>query len=254
MIRTMWQRLPRGVRALIEVGILFLPGIPAYLWLWPNVENTDWLKPVQVLVYLYFLAGCFIIGRRRWSWDQLGLNLNGIGLTLICGAVLIAGRVLVTLSVAWPNELTPVTPGQLIGDIVFYFVLVGFIEELLFRGVIYRAFDEWREVRWAIWGSAVMFGIYHVGWQGVAAVGALLYGVIFAVIRWRAGGIIGLIIMHGLIDVLASLMLPDLDILKLGRPVISSPLMLIVGYALILIVPIYLWKFYHPRSFHWRLI
>ena len=48
---------------------------------------------------------------------------------------------------------------QLIGDIVFYFALVGFIEELLFRGVIYRACDEWRGARWAIWGSALLFGV-----------------------------------------------------------------------------------------------
>jgi membrane protease YdiL (CAAX protease family) len=244
----MWHRLPRGVQALIEVGILFLPGIPAYLWLWLNVKNTGWLMPVQVLVYLYFLAGCLIIGRRRWSWDQLGLNRSGISLSLICGAVLIAGRILVTLSVDWPIEPTPITTGQLIGDIVFYFALVGFIEELLFRGVIYRAFDEWRGVRWAIWGSALMFGVYHVGWQGVAAVGALLLGVIFAVIRWRAGGIIGLIIIHGLMDVIAAIMLPDIDILQLGRPNLTSPLMLIAGYALILIVPIYLWKFYHVNT------
>jgi hypothetical protein len=66
----MWQRLPRGVQALIDVGLLFLPGIPAYLWLWPNVDNTDSLMPAQVLVYLYLLAGCLIIGRRRWTWDR----------------------------------------------------------------------------------------------------------------------------------------------------------------------------------------
>ncbi len=240
----MWHQFPRGVQALIEVGLLFLPGIPAYIWLWPNVENTHWLKPVQVLVYLYLLAGCLIIGRRRWSWDLLGLNRRGLGLSLICGAVLIAGRILVTLSVAWPIGPSPVTIGQLLGDIVFYFVLVGFVEELLFRGVIYLAFDEWRGVRWAIWGSAAMFGVYHVGWQGVAAVGALLLGVIFAGIRWRAGGIVGLILVHGLMDVIATMMLPNLDIQQLGRPTISSPLMLMAGYVLILIVPIYLWKFY----------
>ncbi len=243
----MWHRFPRGVWALIEVGLVFLPAIPAYLWLWPNVENTDWLMPAQVLVYLYLLAGCLIIGRRRWNWDQLGLNRNGIGLSLICGAVLIVGRILVTLSVDWPIEPTPLTVGQLIGDLVFYFALVGFVEELLFRGLIYRAFDEWRGVRWAIWGSAVTFGVYHVGWQGVAAVGTLLFGVIFAVIRWRAGGIVGLIIVHGLMDVIATIMLPDVDILQLGRPNLTSPLMLVAGYTFILIVPIYLWKFYHPR-------
>ena len=62
----MWRRFPRGVQALVEVGILFLPGIPAYIWLWPNLESTDWFMPVQVLVYVYFLAGGLIIGR-RWS-------------------------------------------------------------------------------------------------------------------------------------------------------------------------------------------
>ncbi len=244
----MWRRFPRGVQTLIEVGVLFLPGIPAYLWLWPNVENTHWLKPVQVLVYLYLLAGCLVIGRRRWSWAQLGLNRNGLGLSLLCGAVLIAGRILVTLSIDWPIEPTPVTIGQLTGDIVFYFALVGFVEELLFRGVIYRAFDEWHGARWAIWGSAVLFAVYHVGWQGVAAVGALLLGVIFAVIRWRAGSIVGLIIVHGLMDVIASLMLPDMDILQLGQPIINSSAMLVAGYTFILIVPIYLWKFYHSKT------
>jgi membrane protease YdiL (CAAX protease family) len=99
-------------------------------------------------------------------------------LSLICGVVLIAGRILVTRSVAWPIEPTPAAIGQLIGDSVFYFALVGFIEELLFRGVIYRAFGEWRGARWAIWGSALMFGVYHAGWQGVVAVGTVLFGVI----------------------------------------------------------------------------
>ena len=250
----MWQRLPRGAQALVEVGLLFLPGIPAYLWIWPNVENTDWLKPVQVLVYLYLGAGCVIIGRRRWSWDQLGLNRNGIGISLICGVVLIAGRILVTLSVVWPIGPTPITIGQLIGDMVFYFALVGLIEELLFRGVIYRALDEWRGTRWAIWGSAVMFAVYHVGWQGIAAIGMLLFGVIFAVMRWRAGGIVGLIVVHGWMDVIATIMLPDMDILQLGRPTLSSPAMLIAGYALILITPIYLWKFYPVNTLTRRLI
>ena len=245
----MWRRFPRGVQALVEVVILFLPGIPATIWLWPNVENTDWLAPVQVMVYLYFLAGCLVIGRRRWTWDQLGLNRGGLGLSLISGAVLIVGRILITLSVTWPGGSPAVTIGQLLGDIVFYFVFVGFIEELLFRGVIYRAFDEWRGARWAIWGSAAMFGVYHAGWQGVAAVGTLLFGVIFAVIRWRAGSLVGLVIVHGSMDVIAALLLPGFEMQQLRQVTLSSPLMLITGYALILLVPFYLWKVYHANIY-----
>jgi len=201
---------------------------------------------------LYFLAGCLVIGRRRWTWDQLGLNRGGLGLSLISGAVLIIGRILITLSVTWPGGSPTVTIGQLLGDIVFYFVFVGFIEELLFRGVIYRAFDEWRGARWAIWGSALMFGVYHAGWQGVAAVGTLLFGVIFAVICWRAGSIVGLIVVHGLMDVSASLMLPGLEMQQLRQVTLSSPLMLVTGYALILLVPIYLWKVYHATIYAGR--
>ncbi len=34
---------PRNLRsqtALAEVALMFLPALPAYLWLWPNVEGT----------------------------------------------------------------------------------------------------------------------------------------------------------------------------------------------------------------------
>ena len=41
-------RLHPSLAALAQVAIMFLPGIPAYLWLWPNVEGTAWFMPVQV--------------------------------------------------------------------------------------------------------------------------------------------------------------------------------------------------------------
>ena len=61
--------------ALLELGILFLPAIPAYIWLWPNVSETDRLYPVQSLAYVYVLGGALFIGLRRWTWDQLVLAL-----------------------------------------------------------------------------------------------------------------------------------------------------------------------------------
>ncbi len=33
--------LQPGLSAMLEVGIMFLPAIPAYVWMWPNVKNTD---------------------------------------------------------------------------------------------------------------------------------------------------------------------------------------------------------------------
>ncbi len=249
----MWQRLPGGLQALIEVGILFLPGIPAYIWLWPNVEGTGWYEPMQVLTYVYFLIGTVVIGRRRWNRRQLGLNRDGLSLSLVCGTLLVAGRVLIMYSLTLPASLGSITATALVGDVLFYLVCVGFTEELLFRGLLYRAFDEWRGSRLAIWGSALAFGLYHIGSQGVAgAIGTGFIGLILAVIRWRAGGLIGLILTHGLIDITSKLMLPTLEVEQIIRIRIEQPALLLLGYALILAVPIYLWKFYHPMNLNRR--
>jgi membrane protease YdiL (CAAX protease family) len=150
------QRHP-GLAALIEVGILFLPGIPAFFWLWPNVRGSSWDTAVNILAYLYMLAGGLWIGRRRWSLAQLGFNRKGLGLGLICGLVLLAGRTLVILAVEWPRAPDPLTLSRVVGDILFYFGMVAVIEEYIFRGLVYHALDEWRGTRWAIWGSTAGF-------------------------------------------------------------------------------------------------
>jgi membrane protease YdiL (CAAX protease family) len=241
----MRSRILPSQTVLAEVALMFLPALPAYLWLWPNVEGTAWLMPVQVGVYVYFLAGCLLIGLRRWNLDQLGLNRKGLELSLLGGVLIIAGRVLVTLSVDWPLWQTPITFGGLAGDLLFYIGAVGLAEELLFRGLMYRALEEWRGTRWALWASALAFGVYHVGWQGLAGlVGGFLIGAVFAVIRWRAGGIVGLIFVHGLMDVISKLMLPTMNLQELGRPNIAHPWLLILGYGLIFVVPLYLWRVY----------
>jgi len=243
MIQT---RLHPSLAALAEVAIMFLPGIPAYLWLWPNVEGTAWSMPVQVAVYLYFLAGCLLIGLRRWNLSQLGLNRQGLGLSLICGTVFLVAWTLGRLATDLPMGLRPITFQRLVGEIVFYFGLVGLIEELLFRGLIYRALHDWRSARLAIWGSALAFGLYHIGWQGpLGALGCSVVGVIFGVIRWRAGGIVGLILIHGLLDVIAEEIWPSLTIEQVSQVHVVHPALGILSDVLLLAVLIYLWKF-HP--------
>jgi membrane protease YdiL (CAAX protease family) len=236
-------RLLPSQAALVEIGLMFLPAIPAYLWLWPSVSGTVWPKPVQSAVYVYFLAGTLLIGLRRWNLDQLGLNRKGIGLSLACGLAFVVGQILVVVATDLPWRLQPMTLKQIVCNVTYYFGLVGLIEELLFRGLMYRALDEWRGARLAIWGSALVFGLYHVGGQGLAGgLGTFIAGVVFGAIRWRAGGIAGLIVAHGLSDVTTLWMLPGFSIQLLSRPQIVHPVLLILGYGLILGVPVYLWK------------
>ena len=238
-----------GVSALIEVSVLFLPAIPAYIWLWPAVTGTDLLYPVQSLVYLYVLGGTLFIGLRRWNWGQLGLNRNGIALSLACGAILCLERPLAYLALGFPLALRPFSLMRLLGEIFFYFALVGFVEELLFRGLIYRALDGWHGTGLAIIGSSVGFALWHVGWAGPLAIAHFILGIIFCLIRWRAGGILGLIIVHGLYDLIAVETPFPVTIETIGQLqqlTIANKVPLFIGDLLLLGLVVYLWKLY-PR-------
>jgi hypothetical protein len=80
---TIKSKFPPGLSALLEVGVMFLPAIPAYLWLWPNVEGTSaWIA--NSLSDLYAITGSLVIGLRRWSLDELGVNRKGLWLGLAC--------------------------------------------------------------------------------------------------------------------------------------------------------------------------
>jgi protein-S-isoprenylcysteine O-methyltransferase Ste14/membrane protease YdiL (CAAX protease family) len=240
--------LPPGPSAVLELGLLLTPALPAYLWLWPSLSGTSgWI--VQSLVYVYIILGSLFIGLRRWSLVELGLNNKGWGISLAAGLAILAGRTLVILSVDWGASAPAFGPLRLLGEALFYFGLVGVGEELLFRGLLYKAFDEWRGVCWAIWGSSLGFALWHVFGQGaLAGLATLFYGLVFALIRWRSGGISGLIFVHGLIDFSAVLLLPHTNVVAFGRPDVSHPAWMALGLALIAFTPLYLWKVHPVRD------
>lgn len=243
------QRITPGLGALLEVVILFLPSIPAYLWVWPVVHGTaEWI--FQILVYVYVLAGTLWIGLRRWNLDQLGLNRKGIWLSLACATAILAGRLMIIYSVDWTIHPPHYNLLEILGLSLYYFGLVGLVEELLFRGLVYHAFEEWLGARWAIWGSAFGFMLWHIFGQGpLIGVTTLIIGLIFALIRWRAGGIIGLIVLHGLWDLQGVLLVTDSNaqVANMARPEIPYPVLTVVGLLLMAAIPFYLWLFYkHP--------
>ncbi|HSQ16535.1 MAG TPA: hypothetical protein VLM83_02455, partial [Anaerolineales bacterium] len=102
----------------------FLPAIPAYLWVWPNLEGAG-LDVFQTVVYLYVIAGTVWIGRRRWSWEQLGVNRKGLWLALGCTLALLAARLLIILGIDWNIGPPQIAWWGLAGRLLFYFGLVG---------------------------------------------------------------------------------------------------------------------------------
>jgi membrane protease YdiL (CAAX protease family) len=243
-----------SLSALVEVGLLFLPAIPAYLWMWPNLKGSQ-IDLVQVIVYLYVLAGTLYIGLRHWNWGQLGINRQGIGLTMACGLVILTGRLMIIFSIDWRVHPAHLTWLRLAGGLIYYFGLVGLVEELLFRGLIYRLLEDWRGVRYAIWGSSFGFGLWHVFGQGpLIGIVTMLIGLLYAQIRWRGGGIIGLIGLHALWDLETVWLVSDANTAILNGGVISIRYQSLAGLGTVflLIVPVYLawiYPFFQRKHF-----
>lgn len=101
---------------------------------------------------------------------------------------------------------------QIISAISMLFI--GFIEELLFRGFLFRALLKRRTTPVAITISAVTFGIGHIlnlfagqgGAESLLQIAfAISLGFLFTFAFYKSGSLVDCIIVHGLIDVFSKL-------------------------------------------------
>ena len=243
---------PQPQAALVEIGVMFLPAFPAYLWVWPNLSGSGlWI--FQIIAYLYVLAGTVWIIKRHWSFTQVGVTLHGLALSLACAVFVLAGRQLIIKSVDWLIEPDPMTPLQIAGNVLFYFALVGLTEEILFRGLLYTTLEQWRGIRWAVLGSSLGFLLWHILGHGVL-IGVTMFfiGLAFALFRLRLGSIIGLIIMHALWDLQSALQVSssNAEIVQQLGTITDHPGMLRLGTFIMVLPFLYLWLI-HPRLARW---
>lgn len=242
------RKLRPELSALIELGLLFVPALPAFIWLWPNLSDAFLGDLVQSLVYVYIFGGVLFIGLRRWTWSQLGVNRQGVGLSLACSALFIVVRLLGQVAAGQSLQWRPFAPGRLAWELFFFFGLVGGVEELLYRGLLFRLLADWRGPGAAIFGSALGFALWHIGWMGPLIFAPFLIGLLFGLIRWRAGGVVGLVLGHGLFDLVSAELKTPLTVTtlgQLGHLTIANPLAAVSGDVLLLALVLYLWKI-HP--------
>jgi membrane protease YdiL (CAAX protease family) len=94
--------------------------------------------------------------------------------------------------------------------------------------------------------SCICFGFWHLGGGPLIIITTALNNLIFALLRWWTGGILGTILALGLMDFAGMLLLPNTDVVSLGRPNIAHLSWMGFGLVLIVAPPIYLWLF-HSR-------
>ena len=115
-----------------------------------------------------------------------------------------------------------------------------FLEELLFRGFLFRAMAR-DSIRWAVVVSSVTFGLGHiinllngsgmdVAENLVQIFFAVLIGFLYVIIFWRGGSLRACVISHGVLNSLSAFSASGESMLRL---VILC--VLVVGYAVVLL-------------------
>lgn len=97
-------------------------------------------------------------------------------------------------------------------------------EELFFRGALQGLFTEWKNVRWAIWLSAILFSAIHIQFYGFLP--RMLMGAFFGYMVMWSGSIWPAVLAHFINNTLAVLFyylknngyqLPDFDTIGTGN-------------------------------------
>ncbi len=91
-----------------------------------------------------------------------------------------------------------------------FIFFTGFVEELVFRGIIQRSVITCLNWKIGILIVSLIFAILHIGWLSLFDfIFVFLVGLIFGYIVFKTGSIIGVSLSHGLTNVLLFLILPS---------------------------------------------
>jgi CAAX protease family protein len=170
----------RIIVAVLFVGAGFVVAQIALNFLRPAFGTTN-IALAQVLAFILFMPATWLaywmyvryVEKRDLTelgfsnaWSEFGLgSLTGFGLFGFVIAILwlsgfyrISGIDFILLSLI----------GALLGAL-----LSAFVQELIFRAVIYRITEEWLGMWWALAISAILFGLIHLSTSGATIFSAL---------------------------------------------------------------------------------
>ncbi|MBE9155891.1 CPBP family intramembrane metalloprotease [Nodosilinea sp. LEGE 06152] len=233
-------------------------GIPASL-LVARIGQIPLTYPVApqhklpLLLPLYLLAPVAVEVHRRLeagAWSDYGIAWNqSFGWLMVVGFAIAAGGVValvaLQLSLGWRRWRSPIapphsevpgpnpesagpSPGVVLLAVLPLALFVGWIEELVFRGVLVNGLAQ----AWPVWLMAIavslIFAVSHLVWDGPAGApqlpGLAVMGAVLLLARWVAGGSLGLAwgLHAGWVFAIAAI-----DALALLKPGQDGPLWLV---------------------------
>ena len=190
--------LALGLVPLLRIVSLSMPSV--------DLSQAYW----YLVVALPLLIGAFAIARvlnRRPA--EIGLTLRAFPLQIVVAACGI-GIGLVDYLILKPDPLiSEFSWSGVVAPALFLLVATGFVEEIVFRGVIQREAEELGAWGWIY--TAVLWSVLQMGHHSVlhwfVALGMALF---FGWMVKRSGSILGVSLSHGLVNIGLYLLFPFL--------------------------------------------
>jgi membrane protease YdiL (CAAX protease family) len=182
---------------LIRILSLSLPLVGLPLLYWYLVTSV----PLMV-------ASVVAIRTLGFSWAGVGLNLRALPMQLLVSLTGLGFGYIEYQILKPPPLARALTWDQLWIPILILMVSTGFIEELIFRGMMQRAATE-ALGRFGLPYVAVLFAVLHVGYLSVLdVVFVLIVGLFFGWVAARTRSIVGVTLSHGLTNIVLFLVVP----------------------------------------------
>lgn len=163
-------------------------------------EQYEW---VTVLVFLIALVINLIIARKLFSFKEVGLQRKAFARSFIYSFLFVLVLRLAP-DLIYGETISKEGSSQLTFFSLVLLVLTPFYEELLFRGVIFRAWEKSKGFIAAMLVSTTLFGLEHLiypfwgfgEWSMYAFLRPVIFAPIFTLVAYRTRNIWGLSLSH----------------------------------------------------------
>jgi membrane protease YdiL (CAAX protease family) len=168
------------------------------------------------MMYWYLLVGIpislsifLVIRYGGFTWEQAGLNLKHWFPQLLFGVVGFDLGYIEYLILQPEPLVEEMTLEKIWLPALILLIFTGFLEEVIFRGLMQSAFAEKLSRCLGILLISILFAVLHVGYQSLLDV-IFVFGValLFGILTELSGSILGVSIAHGLTNITLFLVFP----------------------------------------------
>ena len=172
----------------------------------------SWFMLVSIPLFIAIFTGMWLQGLRPRDIGLFMPTLNPRHMSIEAGVILLAVPLgIMEYLILKPNPMPGSGIANFITSALIFIICTGFLEELVFRGLLQynavRLMSKW----WGIILVSTFFGVLHVGnispWH-LDCVLAFSVGFMFSVVREKTGSIYGISVSHGVINIMLFLVMP----------------------------------------------